>query len=51
MLKKLLKIISEETKYPFVSADNKFEALSSNDSLVGSHNSLKKYSRFVKQNF
>ena len=40
--KKVAKIISEETKYPFVSADNKFEALSSNDSLVGSHNSLKK---------
>ncbi len=40
--KKVAKIISEETKYPFVSANNKFEALSSHDSLAGSHSSLKK---------
>ena len=40
--KKVAEIIAEETKYPFVSASNKFEALSSNDSIVGSHNALKK---------
>ena len=40
--KKVAEIIAKETKYPFVSASNKFEALSSNDSIVGSHNALKK---------
>ena len=40
--KKVAEIIAKETKYPFVSALNKFEALSSNDSIVGSHNALKK---------
>ena len=40
--KKVAEIIAKETKHPFVSASNKFEALSSNDSLVGSHNALKK---------
>ena len=40
--KKVAEIIAKETKHPFVSASNKFEALSSNDSIVGSHNALKK---------
>ena len=40
--KKVAEIIAKETNYPFVSASNKFEALSSNDSIVGSHNALKK---------
>ena len=40
--KKVAEIIAKETNYPFVSASNKFEALSSNDSIVGSHNGLKK---------
>ena len=40
--KKVAEIIAKETKYTFVSASNKFEALSSNDSIVGSHNALKK---------
>ena len=39
---KVAKIIANETGYPFVTAENKFEALSSNDSLVDCHNSLKK---------
>jgi len=39
---KVAEIISKETNYPFVSAENKFEALSSNDSLVDCHGSLKK---------
>ena len=39
---KIAKIIANETGYPFVTAENKFEALSSNDSLVDCHNSLKK---------
>ena len=39
---KVAEIIAKETNYPFVSADNKFEALSSNDSLVDCHGSLKK---------
>ena len=40
--RKVAEIIAKETKYPFASASNKFEALSSNDSIVGSHNALKK---------
>ncbi len=40
--KKVAEIIAKETNYPFVSAENKFEALSSNDSLAGCHSSLKK---------
>mgnify|MGYP003311507333 FL=1 len=39
---KVAEIIAKETNYPFVSAENKFEALSSNDSLVDCHGSLKK---------
>ena len=39
---KVAEIIARETNYPFVSAENKFEALSSNDSLVDCHGSLKK---------
>ena len=39
---KVAKIISNETKHPFITASNKFEALSSNDSIVECHNSLKK---------
>ena len=39
---KVAEIIAKETNYPFVSAENKFEALSSNDSLVDCHSSLKK---------
>jgi len=39
---KVAKIISNETSYPFVTASNKFEALSSNDAMVECHNSLKK---------
>ena len=40
--KKVAEIIAKETNYPFVSAENKFEALSSNDSIAGCHGSLKK---------
>ena len=40
--KKVAEIISKETNYPFISAKNKFEALSSNDSIAGCHGSLKK---------
>ena len=39
---KVAKIISNETKYPFVTADNKFEALASNEAIVECHNSLKR---------
>ena len=39
---KVAEIIAKETNHPFVSAKNKFEALSSNDSLVDCHGSLKK---------
>jgi len=39
---KVAKIISNETSYTFVTASNKFEALSSNDAMVECHNSLKK---------
>jgi len=39
---KVAEIIAKETNYPFVSAENKFEALSSNDSLLDCHGSLKK---------
>jgi fumarate hydratase class II len=39
---KVAKLISNETKYPFVTADNKFEALASNDAIVECHNSLKR---------
>ncbi len=39
---KVAEIIAKETNYPFVSAENKFEALSSNDSFVDCHGSLKK---------
>ena len=35
------KKIAEFTKLPFVSADNKFEALAANDAIVESHNALK----------
>ena len=35
------KKIAENTKLPFVSADNKFEALAANDAIVESHNALK----------
>lgn len=48
MQKKVAEIIAKETKYPFVSASNKFEALSSNDSIVGSHNALKKSCSLIK---
>ena len=40
--KKVAEIIAKETNYPFISAENKFEALSSNDSIAGCHGSLKK---------
>ena len=40
--KKVAEIIAKETNYPFTSAENKFEALSSNDSIAGCHGSLKK---------
>ena len=39
---KVAKLISNETKHPFVTADNKFEALASNDAIVECHNSLKR---------
>jgi len=39
---KVAKVIASETNYPFVTANNKFEALSSNDSIVECHNSLKR---------
>ena len=39
---KVAKVISNETNHPFVTANNKFEALSSNDSIVECHNSLKR---------
>ena len=39
---KVAKVISNETNNPFVTANNKFEALSSNDSIVECHNSLKR---------
>ena len=39
---KVAKVISNETKHPFITANNKFEALSSNDSIVECHNSLKR---------
>ena len=40
--KKVAEIIAKETNSPFTSAENKFEALSSNDSIAGCHGSLKK---------
>jgi len=40
--KKVAELISKETNYPIKSATNKFEALSSNDSIVECHNSLKR---------
>ena len=40
--KKVAEIIAKETNCPFTSAENKFEALSSNDSIAGCHGSLKK---------
>ena len=39
---KVAKVISNETKHPFITANNKFEALSSNDSIVECHNSIKR---------
>ena len=39
---KVAELISKETNYPIKSATNKFEALSSNDSIVECHNSLKR---------
>lgn len=39
--KRVAEIISELTGYPFISADNKFEALASNDSIVEVSGSLK----------
>ena len=39
---KVAELISKETNYPIKSATNKFEALSSNDSIVECHNALKR---------
>ena len=39
---RVAELISKETNYPIKSATNKFEALSSNDSIVECHNSLKR---------
>jgi len=39
--RKVAGIIAELTDYPFVTAENKFEALSAHDAIVSSHGSLK----------
>ncbi len=39
---KVAELIAKETSFPIKSATNKFEALSSNDSIVECHNSLKR---------
>lgn len=39
---KVAELIAKETNFPIKSATNKFEALSSNDSIVECHNSLKR---------
>jgi fumarate hydratase class II len=44
------KYIAEFTGHPFVTAENKFEALAAHDAIVESHGATKTISSFTKQN-
>jgi fumarate hydratase class II len=44
------KYIAEFTGHPFVTAENKFEALAAHDAIVESHGIAKTISSFTKQN-